>query len=76
MNGSTISTAKMMSMKTPPMPCTHLPTASPIVAATAISVRITAEARATNQVLEVSQAALGPSAYDRYVAHWMPISDV
>ena len=76
MSGSTISTPKMMIMNTPPVLCTHFPTDSPIVAATAISVSTTADASATNQLLEVIQAALGPMAYDRYVAHWSPISDV
>ena len=66
----------MTSIMTPPALWTHLPIDSPTVEVTTIRARITAAASATNQPLFVIHAALGPSAYDRYVAHVRPISDV
>ena len=63
--GSSSSAPKIMIMKTPPVLCTHLPTDSPIVDVTTISDRITADDSATNQLLVVIHAALGPIAYER-----------
>ncbi len=74
--GSSNSTPKTMSMKTPPMLCTHFPTDSPIVDATTISARITPAQNDGNHMLVVIHAALGPIAYERYVAQEKPISDV
>jgi hypothetical protein len=47
-----------------------------MVEVTTINDRITADDNATNQLLLVIHAALGPIAYERYVAHCRPISDV
>ena len=63
-------------MKMPPVLCTHLPTDRPMVDVTTINDRITAADNATNQLLLVIHAARGPMAYERYVAHCRPISDV
>ena len=65
-----------MSIMTPPALCNHFPIDNPIVDITTSSERIAALDNATNQVLVVIHAAFGPSAYDRYVAHSTPTSDV
>ena len=52
-------------MKMPPVLCTHLPTDRPTIDVTTISDRIAAVASATNQLLLVIHAALGPIAYER-----------
>ena len=76
MIGNSSNAPKMVSMVTPPRLCTHFPTDSPIVDATTINDKMTADASATNHVLLVIHAAPGPSAYDRYVDACSPISDV
>ena len=65
MSGSSTIAPKIAIMKMPPVLCTHLPTDRPMVEVTTISDRSTAVASATNQLLLVIHAALGPSAYDR-----------
>ena len=52
-------------MKMPPVLCTHLPTDRPMVDVTTINDRISADDNATNQLLLVIHAALGPIAYER-----------
>src|SRR5258708_14715140 len=74
--GNSSRTPKMMSMKTPPVLCTHFPTDNPTVDATTINARITAAQNDGNHRLVVIHPALRPMAYDRYVAHEKPISDV
>src|SRR5262245_261907 len=76
MTGSSTIALKTVIMKTPLVLCTHLPTDRPRVDVTTISDRITPDANATNQLLLVIHAACGPIAYDKYVAHCRPISDV
>src|SRR5690242_2316671 len=75
MNGRMSSAAKTISMNTPPMLCTHLPTDSPMIDATTMKVRITAAETPATHELDRIQSALGPMAYDRYVVHCSPISD-
>ena len=74
--GSSTTAPKIVIMKMPPVLCTHLPTDRPMVDVTTINDRISADDNATNQLLLVIHAALGPIAYERYVAHCRPISDV
>src|SRR5256885_343900 len=74
--GSSTTAPKMVIMKMPRVLCTHLPTDRPMVDVITISDRITADDNATNQLLLVIHAARGPIAYERYVAHCRPISDV
>src|SRR5262245_3505038 len=63
--GSSTIALKTVIMKMPPVLCTHLPTDSPIVDVTTISDRMTADDKATNQVLLVIHCARGPIAYDK-----------
>src|SRR5215831_15693412 len=76
MNGSRITVPKIVIMKMPPVLCTHLPTERPTIDVTTISESTTADASATKPPLAVIHDALGPIAYERYVAHCRPISDV
>ena len=66
----------IMSIMMPPTLCTHFPIDKPTVDTTTSMPSSTVVASATNQVLVVIHAARGPSAYERYVALWSPISDV
>ena len=57
--------AKIAIMNTPPALCTHFASDRPTNANPARSAMARADATDTNHALRVSQAALGPSAYDR-----------
>src|ERR1051325_4945081 len=74
--GSSITVPKIAIMKMPPVLCTHLLTDNPRIDIRTISDSTAADASATNELLAVIHAALGPIAYERYVAHCRPISDV
>ena len=60
--GSSNRTPKMMSMKMPPVLCTHFPTDSPIVDEMIMHARIAAAQNDGNHMLVVIHAALGPMA--------------
>src|SRR5215467_972689 len=70
-----MSTPKIVIMNMPPMFCTHLPIASPTKASVDSSAIASTDDSDTNHALVVIHAALGPIAYDRYVATVKPSSD-
>src|SRR5262249_33677795 len=74
--GKVTSAMKMAIIRAPPALCTHLPTPSPTNDRRTMATVTTRLAAALTGTLPAIQAALGPSAYERFVETIKPISDV